>query len=189
MACCTLSPTQKRTLEFDLPKSKRRKCGTMYTIQQQQSNSTNLQPIIIDTKAKSSNSLLLNTQHDDNNKNTQIVQHIYNEAKKLMKRKQLQQPSSQSNEFNFQFKQPQLTTSKHFSLQNKCIKSNETPLFTISQVNQICNKMLEEREECLREHYETILNQKLNEQYDAFVKFTHEQIQKQFEKTQFSYVS
>jgi hypothetical protein len=49
--------------------------------------------------------------------------------------------------------------------------------------------MLKEREEQLREHYDRILGEKLNEQYDAFVKFTHEQIQKRFESSHFSYVS
>lgn len=59
----------------------------------------------------------------------------------------------------------------------------------MNQVNQICERMLKEREQSIREQYDKILTQKLSEQYDAFVKFTHEQIQRRFEGSQCSYVS
>ena len=45
----------------------------------------------------------------------------------------------------------------------------------------ICERMLKEREEKLREQYDAVLNHKLAEQYDAFVKFTHDQIQRRYE--------
>lgn len=45
----------------------------------------------------------------------------------------------------------------------------------------ICERLLKEQEHKLREEYETILNMKLAEQYDCFVKFTYDQIQKRFE--------
>lgn len=41
--------------------------------------------------------------------------------------------------------------------------------------------MLKERENQIREEYDRVLNTKLSEQYDAFVKFTYDQIQKRFE--------
>lgn len=41
--------------------------------------------------------------------------------------------------------------------------------------------MLKEQETQIREEYDQILNMKLSEQYDAFVKFTYDQIQKRFE--------
>jgi hypothetical protein len=41
--------------------------------------------------------------------------------------------------------------------------------------------MLKERESQIREEYDRVLNTKLSEQYDAFVKFTYDQIQKRFE--------
>lgn len=41
--------------------------------------------------------------------------------------------------------------------------------------------MLKEREESLREQYDAVLNNKLAEQYDAFVKFTYDQIQRRYE--------
>lgn len=45
----------------------------------------------------------------------------------------------------------------------------------------ICERMLKEREEKLREQYDAVLNTKLAEQYDAFVKFTYDQIQRRYE--------
>lgn len=41
--------------------------------------------------------------------------------------------------------------------------------------------MLKEQETQIREEYDQILTMKLSEQYDAFVKFTYDQIQKRFE--------
>lgn len=45
----------------------------------------------------------------------------------------------------------------------------------------ICERMLKERETEIREEYDRVLTLKLAEQYDAFVKFTHDQLQKRFE--------
>lgn len=42
----------------------------------------------------------------------------------------------------------------------------------------ICERMLTERESQLREEYDRILNIKLSEQYDAFVKFSNDQLQR-----------
>ena len=69
------------------------------------------------------------------------------------------------------------------------LSHNDTPLFTMNQVNAICERLIREREQLVREEYDKILQQKLNEQYDAFVKFTHEQIQRKFESSQCTYVS
>lgn len=69
------------------------------------------------------------------------------------------------------------------------LNHNDLPIFSMNQVNTICERMLKEREQSIREQYDKILAQKLNEQYDAFVKFTHEQIQRRFENSQCSYVS
>ncbi|KAJ7421897.1 Akirin-2 [Willisornis vidua] len=56
----------------------------------------------------------------------------------------------------------------------------EQPLFTLRQVGMICERLLKEREEKIREEYEEILTTKLAEQYDAFVKFTHDQIMRRY---------
>lgn len=69
------------------------------------------------------------------------------------------------------------------------LNHNDLPIFSMNQVNVICERMMKEREQLIREQYDKILAQKLSEQYDAFVKFTHEQIQRRFESSQCSYVS
>nr|KAF6461372.1 akirin 2 [Molossus molossus] len=63
----------------------------------------------------------------------------------------------------------------------------EQPLFTLRQVGMICERLLKEREEKVREEYEEILNTKLAEQYDAFVKFTHDQIMRRYGEQPASY--
>ncbi|XP_071455650.1 akirin-2 [Hetaerina americana] len=59
--------------------------------------------------------------------------------------------------------------------------TKEKPLFTFRQVGLICERMLIERESHIREEYDRVLTLKLAEQYDAFVKFTYDQLQKRFE--------
>lgn len=66
---------------------------------------------------------------------------------------------------------------------------NDLPILSMNQVHQICERAVKERDAQLREQYDKILAKKLNEQYDSFVRFTHEQIQRRFEKAQCSYVS
>ena len=184
-SCCTIPPpTQKRGLEFDLPRSKRRKCGTMYTISNSISTSlsSHQSTITIDANAKKLNYFQLNGNNNGQNlNNEQLMECIRNEAKRFIKRKQLT------------FTKPTITSS---SSPTPAITNTTTtptqkdiPLFSIEQVCQICEKMIKEREEALEEKYNLILSEKLNEQYSTFVKFTHEQIQKRFETSNFSYVS
>lgn len=45
----------------------------------------------------------------------------------------------------------------------------------------ICERMVRERETELREQYDQVLHTKLAEQYDAFVKFTYDQLQRRFD--------
>lgn len=61
------------------------------------------------------------------------------------------------------------------------VRNPEKALFTFKQVQLICERMLKEREDALREQYDAVLTTKLAEQYDAFVKFTYDQIQRRYE--------
>lgn len=61
------------------------------------------------------------------------------------------------------------------------VRNPEKALFTFKQVQLICERMLKEREDQLREKYDAVLTTKLAEQYDAFVKFTYDQIQRRYE--------
>ncbi|XP_028294797.1 akirin-2-like [Gouania willdenowi] len=65
----------------------------------------------------------------------------------------------------------------------------EQPLFTLRQVGMICERLLKEREEKVREEYEETMTSKLAEQYDTFVKFTHDQLMRRFGEQPASYVS
>jgi len=60
----------------------------------------------------------------------------------------------------------------------------EKPIFTLKQMIMIADRMCEERVEQVRNEYDNILQQKLSEQYDAFVKFIDHQIQKRFTESQ-----
>ncbi|XP_053952914.1 akirin isoform X1 [Anastrepha ludens] len=68
------------------------------------------------------------------------------------------------------------------------VRNPEKALFTFKQVQLICERMLKEREDEIREKYNAVLTTKLAEQYDAFVKFTYDQIQRRYEATP-SYLS
>lgn len=65
----------------------------------------------------------------------------------------------------------------------------EQPLFTLKQVGMLCERLLKEHEDKVREEYEEIMTSKLAEQYDTFVKFTHDQLMRRFEEQPASYVS
>lgn len=65
----------------------------------------------------------------------------------------------------------------------------EQPLFTLRQVGIICERLLKEREDKVREEYEETMTSKLAEQYDTFVKFTHDQLMRRFGEQPASYVS
>lgn len=60
-------------------------------------------------------------------------------------------------------------------------QNSQTPVFTFKQVSLICERLLRDQENQIREEYDKVLETKLAEQYDTFVKFTYDQIQKRFE--------
>ncbi|TSN21184.1 Rhomboid-related protein 2 [Bagarius yarrelli] len=56
----------------------------------------------------------------------------------------------------------------------------DQPTFTLRQVSYLCERLLKDHEEKIREEYEQILNTKLAEQYESFVKFTQDQIMRRY---------
>jgi hypothetical protein len=82
---------------------------------------------------------------------------------------------------------PAASTSSSVAANNK---KTDRPVFTLKQMTMICEKMCQERTDQVREEYDRILQQKLSEQYDAFVKFIDHQIQQRFNQSQLpSYLS
>lgn len=69
-----------------------------------------------------------------------------------------------------------------------CVKKDQ-PSFTLRQVGYLCERLLKDHEEKIREEYEKILNTKLAEQYESFVKFTQDQIMRKYGARPASYVS
>ncbi|XP_029593282.1 akirin-1 isoform X1 [Salmo trutta] len=65
----------------------------------------------------------------------------------------------------------------------------DQPSFTLRQVSYLCERLLKDHEEKIREEYEQILNTKLAEQYESFVKFTQDQIMRRYGTRPASYVS
>ncbi|XP_050390399.1 akirin-2 [Patella vulgata] len=65
----------------------------------------------------------------------------------------------------------------------------DIPLFTFRQVSMICDRMIKDREEQIQGEYDGVLSSKLAEQYEAFLKFNHDQLQKRFGDAPMSYVS
>jgi len=68
--------------------------------------------------------------------------------------------------------------------QEQSSSKTEKPIFTLKQMTLIAERMCSDRVEQVRSEYDTILQQKLSEQYDAFVKFIDHQIQKRFNEAQ-----
>ncbi|XP_060603112.1 akirin-2-like [Ruditapes philippinarum] len=198
MAC---GATLKRSLDFDPLHSpgqttpKRRRCAPM-----------NLSPSTPPRHAQPS------PFGDVNPKLTseQIAANLTMEIRRLQKRKQLHFPHSSSN------LSPPNSPSQSTSTDNvaspsamdsssvqslvQCSSNSlftalspnkrDIPLFTFKQVSMICERMLKERESQIREQYNSVLTCKMAEQYEAFLKFNHDQIQKRFSSdTVASYVS
>lgn len=139
---------------------------------------------------------------DDSNENqtkNELMDRIRHEAKRLIRRRQMGvssfnmlnvETSASDSSLSNEPVSPVDSSTDSKSMRIKSLLShNDVPLFTLNQVNFLCDKMIREREQYIREQYDKILTEKLSEQYDAFVKFTHEQIQRRFETSQCSYVS
>lgn len=65
----------------------------------------------------------------------------------------------------------------------------DVPLFSLRQVGMVCERLLKEREDQIRQEYDKVLTGKLAEQYEAFLKFNHDQLHRRFQESAASYVS
>lgn len=82
----------------------------------------------------------------------------------------------------------QSTTHSHQSQQQQPIQQ-DLPVLTIRQTQIICEKLINEREKKLREEYDRILMSKLAEQYETFVRYAHDHLEKHNSQHQASYLS
>ncbi|CAL1585566.1 unnamed protein product [Knipowitschia caucasica] len=122
----------------------------------------------------------------------QILQNIKQEYKRLQKRRHLDTGLQQQSEACCSVDMHNIHSGAALPGMSSGASSptrREQPLFSLRQVGMICERLLKEREEKIREEYDEILTSKLAEQYDAFVKFTHDQLMRRFGEQPASYVS
>lgn len=195
MACgATLS--LKRSLEFDplhSPSSrspKRRRCIPM-----------TLSPATPPTKPHHTNPSPF-TEFNPKLTSDQIAAQISAEIRRMQRRKQLNYQSGSSDSPSSSPSHSGCSTPPHLSssLHPADITAHmtcnplsptrkDTPLFSLRQVGFFCERMLKEREEAIREEYDKVLNGKLAEQYEAFLKFNHDQLARRAGERPASYVS
>lgn len=67
----------------------------------------------------------------------------------------------------------------------------DKPQFSLKQVQMICERLLKQQEVRLRYEYETVLNQRLEEQHEQYVQFAREHIDRQHQESaaELSYLS
>lgn len=128
----------------------------------------------------------------------EIAHRIGSELKRMQRRRQLFYPPSSSPPSGSQSPPPSHDAITIDSFSSPCMQSSsgtcspkqkDVPLFTFRQVTMICERMCKEQEDKTKENYDKVLNHKLSEQYEAFLKFNHDQLQKRFGNAPMSYVS
>lgn len=178
MAC---GATLKRTMDFDPlmnPASpKRRRCAPMSSAA---STSSPQKYLRMEPSPFGEVSSRLTAE--------QILHNIKQEYKRMQKRRHLENSFQQTDGCCPLDSQPHSSILGSSSGASSPTRK-EQPLFTLRQVGMICERLLKEREEKIREEYDEILTTKLAEQYDAFVKFTHDQLMRRFGEQPASYVS
>lgn len=166
MACATL----KRTYEFDpltpqhQPSPKRRRCTPL---------KPSTPPPTVTTESHFRDVAPRLSQD-------QVSASIHQEWRRLQRRRHLRVVPSPSS--------PEMASFSSYS-PGSSPPRKEQPLFTLKQVTLICERMLKEREAQVTEEYDKVLREKLAEQYDAFVKFNYDQVQRRFQETAPTYVS
>jgi hypothetical protein len=68
------------------------------------------------------------------------------------------------------------------SIKSSSLPSDDTPMFTHIQTAQMCARLLREQDKSIREQYEQLLTTKLNEQYEQFIRYSHDSVYKHSSK-------
>jgi len=194
MACVTL----KRSLDFDPLHSpsrptKRRRCVPLHCTTPEKAR----QEEVIPTPPPS-------VFRENKLTPAEIAENLRNEMKRLKKRRQFVPSSPSSSCMGSSMGSPPSPPSPSSapsspepmtmegmegasagpSSSSAATSVKEKPIFTLKQMTMIAERMCKERVEQVRLEYDQILQQKLSEQYDAFVKFIDQQIQKRFSESQ-----
>uniref|UniRef100_A0A3Q2Z2D5 Akirin 1 n=1 Tax=Hippocampus comes TaxID=109280 RepID=A0A3Q2Z2D5_HIPCM len=109
----------------------------------------------------------------------QIFQNLRQEYSRIQRRRQLEGAFSQTEACGpSDVSSP--SSSLHAPSSPPGASRRDQPSFTLKQVSYLCERLLKDHEEKIREEYEQILNTKLSEQYESFVKFTQDQIMRRY---------
>ncbi|XP_029590812.1 akirin-1 [Salmo trutta] len=187
MAC---GATLKRSIEFEAlhsPQSpKRRRCnplpGTPVTSSPKRCN-------LLSATGDSSMSPQSTCGGEHRLTPEQIVQNLRQEYSRYQRRCQLEEAFNQSESQTPSDGPGQSSGFMAPSSPSGLSMKRDQPCFTLRQVGSLCERILKDHEETICEEYEQILNTKLAEQYESFVKFTHDQIMRQYSARPSSYVS
>ncbi|KAL4704007.1 hypothetical protein ACJJTC_018047 [Scirpophaga incertulas] len=106
-----------------------------------------------------------------------MAQEICDEIKRLQRRRQLRLASGAAASCSSSSGSEGDCSPPHRSTHNSQ-KVHNRALFTFKQVRMICERMLRDQEAALRVEYEHALSSKLAEQYEAFVRFNLDQVQR-----------
>ncbi|XP_056141721.1 akirin-1 [Lampris incognitus] len=183
MAC---GATLKRSMEFEAllsPQSpKRRRCNPLPGSPSAPSpQRCNLRPQIIDSPPHAASPPPA-SGGEHRLTPEQIFQNLRQEYSRIQRRRQLEGAFNQS-------EAPSPSSSLAAPSSPPGASRKDQPSFTLRQVSFLCERLLKDHEEKIREEYEQILNTKLAEQYESFVKFTQDQIMRRYGARPASYVS
>jgi hypothetical protein len=64
------------------------------------------------------------------------------------------------------------------ALTTAAASNDDIPMFTYAEATQICARRLREMDRSLRDQYEKLLTDKLVDQYDTFIRYTHDSVHK-----------
>ncbi|KAF0045988.1 hypothetical protein F2P81_002517 [Scophthalmus maximus] len=109
----------------------------------------------------------------------QIFQNLRQEYSRIQRRRQLEGAFTQT-EACSSSDAPSPSSSLNAPSSPPGASRKDQPSFTLRQVSYLCERLLKDHEEKIREEYEQILNTKLAEQYESFVKFTQDQIMRRY---------
>uniref|UniRef100_A0A8C7MBQ9 Akirin 1 n=2 Tax=Oncorhynchus kisutch TaxID=8019 RepID=A0A8C7MBQ9_ONCKI len=187
MAC---GATLKRSMEFEAllsPQSpKRRRCNALPGAPSTPSpQRCNLRPPVDCPSSHSMSPPAMGGEHRLTPE--QIFQNICQEYSRYQRRRQLEGAFNQSEAACSSTDAPSSSLTAPSSPPGASRK--DQPSFTLRQVSYLCERLLKDHEEKIREEYEQILNTKLAEQYESFVKFTQDQIMRRYGARPASYVS
>lgn len=93
-------------------------------------------------------------------------------------------PSSPTKQQSIFTSSPTKTQSLKSSSLTNLSSTDDTPVFSYAQTAQMCARLLREQDKSLREQYEQLLTTKLNEQYEQFVRYSHDSVHKNPSKHQ-----